>query len=73
MSAILPSARTNINVFDVNKKLCDLCMKYNFEFIDHQQITTKFLWNNGIHLLDTGNSILGQNFVNAVCNFFLQK
>ena len=48
-------------------------MKYNFEFIDHQQITTKFLWNNGIHLLDTGNSVLGQNFVNAVCNFFLQK
>ena len=29
-------------------------MKYNFEFIDHEQITTKFLWNDGIHLLDTG-------------------
>ena len=45
-------------------------MKYNFKFIDHQQITTKFLWNNGIHLLDTGKSILGQNFVNTVSNFF---
>ena len=42
------------NIFDINKKLRDLCMKYNFEFIDHLQITTKFLKNDGIHLLDTG-------------------
>ena len=48
-------------------------MKYNFKFIDHEQITTKFLWNNGIHLLDTGKSILGQNLVNRVSNFFSQK
>ena len=45
-------------------------MKYNFEFIYHQQITTKFLWNDGIHLLDTGKSTLGQNVVNRVSNFF---
>ena len=70
VSAILPSTRTNINIFDINKNLRDLCMKYNFEFIDRQQITTKFLWNDGIHLLDTGKSILGQNFVNRVSNFF---
>ena len=29
-------------------------MKYNFEFIDHEQITTKFLLNDGIHLLGIG-------------------
>ena len=55
---------------DINEKLRDLCMKHNFEFIDHEQITSKFLWNDGIHLLDTGKSILGQNFVNRVSNFF---
>ena len=43
ISAILPSTRLNINIFDINKKLHDLCMKYNFEFIHHEQITTKFL------------------------------
>ena len=48
-------------------------MKYNFEFIDHKQITTKFLWNDGIHLLDTGKSVLGQNFVNKVSNFFREN
>ena len=69
MVAILPSKRKN-NVFDINKKLRDLCVKCNFEFVDHQQITTKFLRNNGIHLLDIGKSILGQNFVNRVSNFF---
>ena len=43
ISAILPSTRLNINIFDINKKLHDLCMKYNFEFIHHEHITTKFL------------------------------
>ena len=70
ISAILPSKRTNTNIFDINKKLRDLCMKQNFEFIDHEQITSNFLWNDGIHLLDTGKSILSQNFVNRVRNFF---
>ena len=45
-------------------------MKYNFESIDHEQITTKFLWNDGIHLLDRSKSTLGQNFVNRVSNCF---
>ena len=41
ISAMLPSTstRTNINIFDINKKFRDLCKKYNFEFIDHRQIT----------------------------------
>ena len=70
ISAILPSTRTNINIYDINQKLRDLCMKHKFEFIDHEQITSKFLWNDGIHLLDSGKSILGQNFLNRVSNFF---
>ena len=70
ISAILPSKRTNINIFDINRQLRDLCRKDSFEFIDHQQITNKFLWNDGIHLLNTGKSILDQNFVNKVSNFF---
>ena len=70
ISAILPSKRTNINIYDINKKLRDLCMKHNFEFIDHEQIASRFLWNDGIHLLDTGKSILGENFANRVKNFF---
>ena len=67
--AILPSTRTNINIFDISKNLRDLCVKCKFELIDHRQITTTFLWNDGIHLLDTGNPILGQNFVNRASNF----
>ena len=73
ISAILPSARTNINIFGISKTLRDLCMKYNFEFVDQQQIITKFLWNDGINLLDTDKSILVQNFVNRVSNFFFAK
>ena len=47
-------------------------MKYKFEFIEHQQITTKFLWNDGIHLY-TGKPILCQNFVKSVSNFFQKR
>ena len=73
ISAILPLTRTNINIFDINKKLRDLCMKYNFEFIDYQQLTIKFLWNDDIHLLDTGKSLLGQNFISRASNFFCKN
>ena len=37
------------------------------------QIATKFLWNDGIHILETSKSILGQNFVNKVSKFFFAK
>ena len=40
------------------------------EFISHQQMTSKSLWNDGIHLLDTGKSILGQNFEDRASFFF---
>ena len=33
ISAILPSTRTNISIFDISKNLCDLCMKYNLSII----------------------------------------
>ena len=59
---MLPST-TDINIFDINKKLRDLCLKYNFELIDHEQITTKPLWNDNIHLLDRDKSTLAQNFL----------
>ena len=48
-------------------------MKCNFELIDHRQITGKFLWNDGINLLDTGRSILGHNFVSRVSNSFCKN
>ena len=31
-------------------------MKHNFQFIDHEQLTTKFLWNDGIYLFNTSKS-----------------
>ena len=37
------------------------------------QTATKFLWNDGIRILETSKSILGQNFVNRVSNFFFAK
>ena len=44
--------------------------KNKFEFIEHPQITTDYLWNDGIHFQDTGKSLLCQNFINRVSRFF---
>ena len=41
-------------------------IKNDFEFIEHPQITTDYLWNDGTHLHDTGKPLLGETFINRV-------
>ena len=44
-------------------------MVNNFQFIEHAQITSNFLGKDGLHLLDSGKSILGSNFVNCIDSY----
>ena len=48
---MLPLRRTKVDIFDINIKLHEACIKNNFEFNDHQQITRKYLWKDGIQYL----------------------
>ena len=72
-SGIISSTRTNVDISNINKKIRQLCKKIFFEFIKHPQITTGYLWNDGIHLQDTGKSLLGLNFINRVSRFLCKN
>ena len=73
ISGIPQSTRTNVDISNINKKMRELRKKNNFEFIEHPQINTDYLWNDLIHLQDTGKSLLGQNFMNRVSRFFCKN
>ena len=73
ISGITPSTRANVDISNINKKIGELCKKNNFEFIEHPQITTDYPWHDGIHLQDTGKSLLGQNFINRVSRFLCKN
>ena len=46
----------------VNDLLREHCATNNLHFIENDNITKDFLWNDGIHLQDLGTSILSDNF-----------
>ena len=45
----------------------------NFAFIDHQNITSKDLWVDGIHLTNSGKTILARDFPEKVNEFLCQN
>ena len=56
---------------DVNKKLKDLFLLHEFVFIDHPKIRSHRLWRDGIHLLQVGQGILTNDFIDCLNNYFL--
>ena len=70
LSSILPSLRVSIDIEKINNELKNLCFRNDFDFIYHQQITTSDLWEDGVHLTNRGKSILANNFVTKVNNFY---
>ena len=43
-----------------------MCISNNSEFIEHNQITTKDLWKDGIHLTECGKVFLARNLLDAI-------
>ena len=70
VSSILPSLRTSIDIEKINNELKNLCFRNDFEFIYHQKITTSHLWEDGAHLTNRRKSMLANNFVTKVNNFY---
>ena len=73
ISGIIPSTRANVDISDVNEKILKLYKKNDFEFIEHPQITTDYLWNDVIHLQDTGKSLTCQKLINRVSRFLCKN
>ena len=57
----------------INEVIKELCHKNNFVFIDHQNTTSNDLWVDGIHLTNSGKSILARDFAEKVNEFLCQN
>ena len=62
--------RSNANemkkVREINNILKSLCVTENFIFICNDSIGKEHLWKDGLHLLDGGTEILGNNFIKSL-------
>ena len=50
-----------------------MCISNNFESIEHDQITAKDLWEDGVHLTESGKIFLGWNLLDAINNFLFNN
>ena len=64
VSSTLPSARTSIDIGQINEAIKELCPKNHFVCIDHQNRTSNDLWGDGIHLKNLGKTILARDLNN---------
>ena len=44
-----------------NEDIKSMCISSNFEFIEHNQITAKDLWKDGVNLTESGKVYLARN------------
>ena len=55
----------------VNASLCNMCRENSFCFIDNSNISVGNLFKDKLHLLDSGNTILANNFIYCINNYVL--
>ena len=53
----------------LNKKLHEECLKNGFHFIDNYDVESKDLWNDGVHMVESGKSIVANNIIDNLKNF----
>ena len=56
----------------VNAQIAKFCKENNYGFIDHSNINSRHLYDDGLHLLESGNIILANNVINCLNTFFPQ-
>ena len=64
---------TSFNIDQINEAIKELCDENNFVFIDHQKITSNDLWEDGIHLTNSGKTILARDFTVKLNEFLCQN
>ena len=56
----------------VNAQIAKFCKENNHGFIDHSNINSIYLYDDGLHLLESGKIILVNNVINCLNTFFPQ-
>ena len=60
---------TSAYISSVNQRICNLCRENSFVFIDNNNIPTRSLFRDGLHLLEIGKRILANNLIGNLNNF----
>ena len=50
----------------INEQLKRNCMNQGFIFIDNNEIFSRHIWHDGIHLLEIGKIVLANNFIEYI-------
>ena len=55
----------------VNASLCNMCRENCFCFVDNPNIAAENLFKYKLHLIDSGKTILANNVIYCISNYFL--
>ena len=55
----------------VNASLCNMCGENGFCFVDNSKISVDNLFKDKSHLLDSGKTVLANNFIYCINNCFV--
>ena len=72
ISSLVVTERIDPNLLvRANVSLCNMCKKNGFCFVDNSNISVDNLFKDKLHLLDSGKTILVNNFIYCINNYFL--
>ena len=50
-------------IYQLNKSIKEVCQKHCYSFIDHSNVLSENLWQDGLHLNNSGKGVLLKNYV----------
>ena len=69
VSGLVVTRRLSVEFLeDLQKKLVSVCNNIQVHFIDNRNISGCYLFEDGLHLLDSGKGLLANNFINVFNN-----
>ena len=72
ISSLVVTERIDPNLLaHVNASLCNMCRENRFCFVDNSKISVDNLFKDKLHLLDSGKTILANNFIYCINNYFV--
>ena len=70
ISGIVYTERVNVKTLEnIYDKVVSLCSKLNLRYIDNRNINANHLFKDRLHLMESGKTILANNFISNWNNF----
>ena len=70
VSAIVRNKRIPQSLLEeVNEKISFMCKNNNFSFVNNSNISNIHLFDDGLHLVESGRCILANNVIDNINNF----